>query len=545
MRKVLILALDGATFRVMDPWIKAGKLPNLAKFKAESAYGPLESTIPPITGSAWSSFQTGINAGKHGLFDWLRRDPKGYNLTPISAQLLPQATIWEIFSHHKMQVGVLGVPVTYPPRPVNGFMVSGLLAPPGASYTYPQSLQPELESAVPGYTTMPEHWRGRYQVKAWLQSLKDSLKRKLDATHFLMQKPWDVFMVHFMETDSVQHQMWHLIDGIPRPKYHAENVKGNPILEIFQQFDAALPDLLKQAGEDTTVVILSDHGFGPLHWNVYLNNWLLKHGYLKLKRSASTMLKRGTFFGLGLTPEGMYPLAERTGFLGRNSKLRHAQIYKRMGQVFLSHQDIDWDNTQAYSYGNVGQVYLNRQGREPQGSVSEVDAPSLIREIREGLLELRNPQNRDKVFDEVIPKEAIYYGPNLTNAPELMLSPKEGYMAVGTSEFVSKHIVSPACWGSGWHQMDGILMAKGHTILPGPVEDARLMDMAATLLYLNGLPVPESMDGVVLEKLFHREFLQHNPVQKGNAINGHRQNGKLPEGYEEEIRKRLQSLGYI
>src|SRR5574337_541840 len=110
------------------------------------------------------------------------------------------------------------------------------------------------------------------------------------------------------------------------------------MLQVFQQVDEALPQLMDCLPHDTTVLILSDHGFGPLHWNVYLNNWLLEHGYLKLKRSAATWLKRGTFFGLGLTPESLYPWAERTGYLGRNAQLRHAQIYQRMGRFFLSHQ---------------------------------------------------------------------------------------------------------------------------------------------------------------------------------------------------------------
>jgi len=545
MSILFILALDGATFPLFEPWMQAGELPNLAVFRSQAAYGPLESTIPPITGAAWTTFQTGTNPGKHGVFDWLKRDPNGYNLVPISAQMLSQPTLWELLSAHDRRVSVLGVPVTYPPRPVNGYVVSGLLAPPGAAYTYPKSLQAELEHAVPGYTTAPEHWQGRHQSKAWLNELKASLQRKLAATHFMLRKPWDVFMVHFMETDTVQHQMWQLIDGVPRPHYHADDVGENAILEVFRAFDRALPELLAAAGKDTTVVILSDHGFGPLYWNIHLNNWLLRSGFLKLKRSATTLLKRASFFGLGLTPERMYPLAERSGYLGRNAQLRHAQIYKRMGRVFLSHQNIDWKRTRAYSFGNVGQIYLNRRGRDPQGIVSDADQAALLDEIQAGLMELKNPSNGERVLEQIHLKEAIYHGPALNEAPELMLQPREGYMAVGTSEFVSKHTVSPAFAGSGWHRMNGILMVRGQHVCPGQLHDARLLDMSATLLYEQGLPVPSSFDGKVLKRLFQPEFLHQNPLKNGHVATTSEHNGRLPGGYEAEIRKRLQSLGYI
>ncbi len=548
MSKVLILALDGATFRLLGPWMDAGELPNLARFRDRAARGPLESTMPPITGSAWTSFQTGVNPGAHGVFDWLLRAPEGYHLTPISAQLIPQPTLWDYLSSHERRVGVLGVPVTYPPKPVNGFVVSGLLTPEGARYTYPAALQDELERAVPGYTTMPEHWRGRFETHAWLRGLKESLARKLEATRFLLaSQDWDVFMAHLMETDSVQHQMWHLIDRVERPRYRAEPVDGDPILEVFQQIDAALPDLLARVPRDTSVFLISDHGFGPLHWNVYLNNWLLKHGYLKLKRGALTALKRASFFSLGLTPEGMYPLGERLGVLGRGARMRHAQIYRRMGRWFLSHQHIDWTRTRAYSYGNVGQIYLNRAGREPQGIVSDAEADALAEELRAGLGELTNPHQRgERVFAAIHRKEEIYHGPALVRAPELMLDPAEGYMAVGTSEFVSKHVVTPTFAGSGWHQKDGILMAQGPQLRAGEVSGARLMDLAPTLLYGLDLPVPDALDGVVLQSLFDPDYVARHPVKGGRSLPGGGGDGsQLPEGYEEEIRQRLQSLGYI
>jgi predicted AlkP superfamily phosphohydrolase/phosphomutase len=219
--KVFVIALDGATFDLIEPWAAAGHLPHLQKLIANGAYARLESTLPPITGAAWTSFQTGVQPGRHGIFDWLTRKDGSYDLVPISSQSIQREVLWEYLSRHGKRVGVMGVPVSYPARPVNGFILTDLLTPSGVNYAFPPELKDEIESKIGPYPVMPEHWRGRYAARSWLENLKKSLARRAEIALYLSEtKPWDFFMVHIMETDSVSHQMWHLLDKRERPRYH-------------------------------------------------------------------------------------------------------------------------------------------------------------------------------------------------------------------------------------------------------------------------------------------------------------------------------------
>ncbi len=540
--KLIVIALDGATFDLIGPWAQAGELPNMSRLMKQGAYGTLLSTIPPITGAAWASFQTGVNPGRHGIFDWLTRAPNSYKLVPISSLNVKRKTLWEFLSEQGLRVGVIGVPVTYPIRPINGFMISDLLTPKGANYTFPKELQSELEARV-NYKVAPEHWRGRAFVQEWLRGLKEGLIARKEATLYLMGKyPWDFLMVHFMETDSVQHQMWHLIDGVPRAKYRTSPMGCNPILEIYKLADAAIGDILQQT-RDATVFVISDHGFGPLHHNVYLNNWLLQQGYLALKRNPSTLLKR-TAFHLGLTQENLFPLAERFGVLNKSSNLNVGQIHDRLGRFFLATQNINWRRTRAYSYGNVGQIYINIKGREPQGCVEPQEAEKLINEIIGKLREFVNPVTGERVIKEIHRKEEIYTG-DLTLAPDILFLPADGYMTIGTSEFVSNKTISPSFGGSGWHRMEGVFIGAGPQIKPGQLHGMKLVDLFPTIAYALGLPIPHDLDGRVFEGLFREEFLAH----QAKAFVPHESPAPDEDGltpaWEQEIKERLRALGYI
>jgi predicted AlkP superfamily phosphohydrolase/phosphomutase len=537
--RVAVIALDGATFDLIEPWTAQGYLPYLRKLMEEGASARLVSTQPPITGAAWTSFQTGVHPGRHGVFDWLTRKDGSYQLAPISSQTIKREVLWEYLNRHGKRVGVIGVPVSYPARPVNGFLLTDLLTPDGVNYASPPELKDEIEQKIGPYPVIPEHWRGRYAARDWLQNLKDSLRRRTETALYLLKtKPWDFFMIHFMETDSVSHQMWHLVDGVKRPRYHGGDCTGNPILEIYKAADCAIGQFLDELDDDTTVFVISDHGFGPLYYNIYLNCWLYEHGYLVLKKNTTTLLKRAAW-RLGLTPENLYVWAERLRLLDMGSRLRHGNLHDLLGRVFLSTQNIDWPKTRAYSHGNVGQIYLNLKDREPQGCVETAD--SVITEIIEGLKQLVNPYTGTPVFENIYRKDEIYSGEEIAHAPEILLVPKDGTMAVGTTEFLSHQTISLTYAGSGWHRMEGIFLARGQPIEPGRRKQLQIVDLFPILVAALGVPIPAGLDGRVPDDLFHGDLSIKPQRERVHARGESLSNSQ----WEKEIRERLKNLGYV
>ncbi len=549
-QRVVVIALDGATFDLIEPWAAAGYLPHLRTLLEHGAWARLESTQPPITGAAWTSFQTGVQPGRHGLFDWLARKDGSYALAPISSQAITQEVLWEYLSRHGKRVGVMGVPVSYPARPVNGFLLTDLLTPDGVNYASPQDLKDEIERAIGPYPVMPEHWRGRYAAHQWLANLKRSLTRRAEiALYLLRRKPWDFFMVHIMETDSVQHQMWHLLDNVKRPRYHGGNCSGNPILEIYQLADRVVGQIAEELDSTTTLLVISDHGFGPLYYNIYLNCWLHEHGYLTLKSNATTLLKK-LAWRAGLTPENLYVWAERLRVLDLGARVRHGHLHDLLGRVFLSTQNIDWPRTRAYSYGNVGQIYLNLQGREPQGCVEPQEAPALIAEIIAKLKDFTNPYTGQPVFEKIYRKEQIYWGEALARAPEILVVPKDGIMAVGTTEFLSNRTISPTYAGSGWHRMEGVFMAHGPFISPGRKGKLQIVDLFPIIVTLLDLPIPKGLDGRLPDDLMQKDLIPcpsspSSPAPLPSEGEGSQGMRGLGERWEKEIRERLKGLGYV
>ncbi len=546
MRRVAVFGLDGATFEIVRHGCERGELPTLARLLHDGAHGTLESTVPPITAAAWTTFQTGVLPGRHGILDWLVREEGSYRLRLVNSSRVRAKCLWDYAAEQGARVAVIGLPLTFPPRPVNGVLVSGPLTSTKEGYTYPADLEGELEAQVGQFPCFPEHWRGRYELEAWLGRLGRTIELRERVTRHLLEKgPWDLLVLHFMETDSVQHQLWHLHDRVARPRYRLD-VAGDPILAIYKAVDAAIGRLVEALPLGTTVFLVSDHGFGPLYWNVSLNLWLLEAGYLVLKAGARSLLKRAAF-RLGLTQERLFPWAERLRILGKGAQMRHDELHDLMGTAFLSFDDVDWLRTRAYSFGNVGQVFLNRRGREPQGIVEPANVARLTGELADALARLSNPENGEPVLERVWRKEDLYWGEALAQAPELLLVPRRGYMTLGATDFPAGRVVTPAFAGSGWHESLGILIGAGGGIARGEVAGARLVDMLPTILYAMDLAVPSGLDGRVVDDLFAPGYRASHPVrlQSPQREAGPGVEGLQGEEWDAQLRRRLRGLGYL
>ena len=247
MSKLLIVGLDGATFDLIAPWAEQGKLPALQRLMNGGTWGALESTVPPMTSPAWPTFATGKFPAKHGVFDFVSARSGTFNV--VNATAVDARSLWDILSAHEKRVGVMNVPVTYPPHEVSGFLISGLLSPAAAKVTYPEGLLAPYEDDLgQRYRVMPSIQYKPGRENEFLRDLEDLVEQRARfASRLMRDEPWDFMMVHFLSTDLAQHALWRHMDP-NHPRYEPGNPHQDAILRVFQRVDVALGKLLSQIG---------------------------------------------------------------------------------------------------------------------------------------------------------------------------------------------------------------------------------------------------------------------------------------------------------
>jgi predicted AlkP superfamily phosphohydrolase/phosphomutase len=568
-RRVMIIGLDGATLDLIRPWVEEGILPTFKKLMQEGAWGPLRSTIPPLTPAAWSSFITGVNPGKHGIFDFTLREEASYEGNLVESSLRQAPSLWQLASRAGKRVIVYNVPVTYPPERVNGLMVSGLMTPPGAKdATYPRELQAELEKAVPGHVYSGYSvFRPGIEAEFIHELLRDH-EQNLSAARYLMERqPWDLFVMVFQHTDTMGHFMWKHMEnhGEGMPEAVRELV-ANAMRECYRDVDTKMGQLIQEAGEGTRVIVMSDHGHGPLEYGFSVNTWLLEKGYIRAKQDALSRL-RYRLYTLGFTPDFAYRVFSRmqTNKGGnRTGKDRFAGIKQRLGRLFFSFDDIDWSRTSAYSSGSFGPIFVNLKGREPHGMVEPgPECEALLDRLTSDLKTVQDPETGRPLFSEFHRGGDIYAGPFSERAPDLFFFPENWkYGAAGRRQFEDNRwfmkleddgrtpsIVRARVRYNGTHRMDGILFLSGPGIQPGKtIEGASIVDVAPTVLALLGVPVPKEMDGRVLENYLTPEMRDQLNViytARDGLVPELQPVADMSQEDEELLVARLRNLGYV
>ncbi|MDH4207444.1 MAG: alkaline phosphatase family protein [Anaerolineae bacterium] len=551
-RRVLVIGLDGATFDLIGPWIEDGTMPHLQRLIAEGASGVLTTTLPPISSSAWASFATGKNPGQHGLVDFVHPRQNSYEISIVSPQQRASKALWNLLSEAGRKVGVVGMPVTYPPEEVNGYMISDFLTPRSSDdYTYPLSLRDELREAVGPFPLLPdERYRSTKYTDRFIADMVTDVEQRLGAALYLLDnKEWDFFFLLFWSNDMLQHETWSLLDA-RHPSHDPQAARRfeGLVVDFQRQLDGAVGRLVEKAGPEDLVVVMSDHGFGPVHSFFLVNNWLREMGWLRLKSRPVTRLKYG-LYKLGFTPLGVFRLvrALRLGFLRRRFRFqRGGGLMKRL---FLSFADVDWARTKAFAVGSFGQIYINQVGQRPQGIVQPgQEYEALRQEIAARALEIRDPRTGLPVVERVYRKEEIYSGPQVEKAPDLVLQSRNWeYMAFGHADFGASRVVEPIVGMSGHHRPEGMVILSGQGIQKGlALQDANIMDLAPTILYAMGLPVPADMDGRVLTGAFTADYLSAAQVRYTEELSQRpTSGGQYSLEDEEEIKERLRGLGYV
>jgi len=558
--RVLILGLDGATFDLMLPWVNEGRLPVLERLLRDGARSNLKSTVPPITPCAWTSLMTGKNPGKHGLFDFVEPIPgsRGFRFTNASSRA--GETLWGYLSRQGRRVGVVNVPMTYPPEHVNGYMISGLDTPHEHSkFMFPETLKQELRDADIDYRIDLQHLGNMRTDARRDHELAELKKRESIRTNTLKllteRYPADFRMLVYSATDQVQHHFWHYMDST-HDKYDAAGAPRyqHAIRGVYEHIDQQIGSVLEGEDENTVVIIMSDHGFGPTsNVRLRLNQVLEQQGLLQFvheHRSSSLVRK------LAGTLDRLLRFT-----LSNDAKRTIAGMFPKLRVWFerLDEAQVDWDRTHAYvneAYRSSPSVWLNRQG-----AFADIDRGQLrdklvkVEKVLEGLVD---PKTGQPAISNVYRSGDLYHGPYSDRAPDLLPSWwEDGFLLDqsvpgGPEALMVERSKSPIMGGvefAGSHRLNGVFMIAGGPARKGLVFDgAEIIDVAPTVLYLMGLPVPEDMDGRVLTECLDPNFVSQNAPRRQTALEPVEVGAGHQDFTDEEsalIAKRLQALGYI
>jgi predicted AlkP superfamily phosphohydrolase/phosphomutase len=551
-RKVIVIGLDGATFDIIEPLVKRHKLPNLASIMKNGVYGELKSTIHPVTPQAWTSFLTGKKAGKHGIFDFTRRNKNSYDIEFINASMRKAQSIFSLLSKANKRVGAIGIPFTFPPEKVNGFMLSGMDAPAEDGRTvYPDSIYREIKRKFGKYYIHLASPVGRKidQEKFWRDITTEDENRTLISKYLMRKYPCDLCMTVYNNTDRVAHQHFdESVYNVIQDNQHTNH--EDLLIRTYENTDAQVGSLLSDTEEDTSVIIMSDHGSGPIRRVFFLNRWLEENGFLAYKNERQDSFLRAV---------------RLSRFLAKRFFPRWAKNFaeSKMGAIrdkvesMLSFSDIEWERTKAYGFGMYGNIYINLKGREPKGVVAAGrEYEDLRNQIIEKLVGLRDPDTGAKIIEKIYRREDLYQGPHLEDAPDLLIGWKDyayytsvtlgqekgsifgAHMNIDCSEY--KHV--------GTHRLNGIFMAMGGIIKKGQqISGAEICDVAPTILYMLGQPIPEDMDGKVLAEIFEEDFYKDNPPRYEQPRYVAQANEVVAYSDEEsrKVAERLAGLGYL
>ena len=458
--RLAVIGLDCAEpSLVFERWRE--DLPNLRALIERGAWGRLRSTDPPITVPAWSCMMTSQDPGQLGVYGFRNRQDYSYNgLGVADARAVRPPRLWDRLGQAGKHVIVQGVPQTYPPAPVNGELVSCFLTPNPRldAYTYPPRLRDELEELVGAYEVDVRNYRhdDRDRILAEIYAMTEQHFEA--ARHLLDTRPWDFFMMVEIGVDRIHHAFWSYLDP-SHPKFVPGHRYHDVIHSYYQYLDDEIGELLGRFDDETTVLVVSDHGAQAMRGAVCINEWLRQEGYLVLCEE----------------PQGSVP---------------------------FSQAQVDWERTRVWGEGGYYcRLCLNVAGREPQGIVPPEEFEALRDELTAKLVALRGPDGcplGNRVYrpgdlwaaERGIPPDLIVYFGDLAWR-------SNGSLGHGQL-FTFENDTGP---DDANHAKDGLCILAGPGVTPGELHGLSLYDIAPTVLRIFGLPIPEEMRGRVLPAL--------------------------------------------
>lgn len=452
--KALVIGLDCCEpSLVFDQW--RGELPNLSKLMGSGVWGKMESCMPAITVPAWMTMMTSHQPGELGIYGFRNRADYSYDkMAMITSRHVTLDTVWDILGRQGKQSIVIGVPPTYPLKPINGAAISCFLTPSTKSqYTYPNELRGEVEALVGEYMVDVSNFRT--EDKDWLlgQIYQMTEKRFKVANHWIRSKPWDFFMLMEIGVDRIHHAFWKYMDPL-HPKHVPGNKFLNAIRDYYRFVDTQIGLLLEAVDDNTAVLIVSDHGAKRMDGGIVFNEWLRREGYLVLKDE----------------PQGITPF----------------------GKV-----NVDWDKTKAWGEGGYyGRLFMNVQGREPRGIVPAAQVEAVRDELM-GKLEGITDDKGKHIGTTAYKPEAVYR--TVRNVPpDLIVYFGDLYWrSIGSLGYNSVHTFdNDSGPDDANHAQFGMMIVHEPGVSGSrQANSAQIYDVAPTVLNLMGVAVPPDMIG--------------------------------------------------
>ena len=510
INKVLIIGLDGATFDLIKPWVEKGELPTFKNLMKEGVHGDLNSTIPPLTPPAWTSLVTGKNPGKHNIFDFFKLNKNNYDRSIVTSMDKKSNSLWNILNNHNIKTGVLNLPFTYPPEKVNGFIVCGSESISIKSdFTYPKELKKELLRKIEKYRQgLNWDYINKEDYDNFIKDL-NIVTEKLEETSTYLIKKYnpEFFMVVFDDLDRLQHFFWrHMDEKHPMHNKEKSEKYKDTILNYYKKLDSVTNNLIKLTDENTLVMILSDHGFGPIYKEVYINYYLKNLDLLRIKKEKK--LQKSLLKKIGITKENLIHLSNsyKLNRLIKNIPYQlKVFLNSNINSSKMNDSSIDWSKTKAYFFSHSGRgIMINLKNRQINGIVNQGREYDAIRDlIINKLKKIKDDSTGRRLIKRIFKREEIYKGSYVKNSPDLVIEMEEGYIA---QEGLEKEPIMTSRQGSAYksadHKINGIFMAKGPNIIKNKeIKNADILDVTPTLLYLLDIQIPEDIDGKILKEI--------------------------------------------
>ncbi|MEE8168654.1 MAG: alkaline phosphatase family protein [Candidatus Hydrothermarchaeales archaeon] len=417
MGRIVIVGLDGVPYRLMEDLSERGVMPNFQSLKKEGIFRKMQSTIPEVSSTAWSSIITGKNPGEHGIFGFMELIEGTYTMSFPDFRNLKAKPFWQMDGKRSV---IMNVPSTYPAGEMNGFIVSGFISLDLEKATYPKQYVEKLKALDYRIDVDSHKWYKSQDL--FVRELFDTLERRVDAyRYFWNEFRWDLFMLVFTGTDRLGHFLWDAYEESDH-KYH------DKVIEFFGRIDEVIGEIVERLGEGDSLLMLSDHGFERVKTNVNVNTLLMENGFLELEEAQEknyTNIKEGTK-AFALEP---------------------------------------------------ARIYLNKKGKYPRGSVEKEDEESILQELSELFRALEKDDK--KVVKKVYRKDEIYSGEYLEKAPDLVLLGEPGFnLRAGLDKdtlfeqdhFKGKHT-----------QDDAFLFVKAHNAEEAVPEEPSVTDVVGIL----------------------------------------------------------------